>query len=65
MDAVVDALATAGGIRMKGSGINTFTTDHGVGMMADLTMWDKIQPGMRCHLTCKISPPLGLLLVSS
>ena len=47
MDSENDALKTAGGIRMKGSGINTFTTSHGVGMMADLTMWDKIQPGMR------------------
>ena len=65
MDKDFDQLSDTIPIKLKGLGVNIYTTSYGVGMMADLTMWDKIQPGMRCHLTCKISPPLGLLLVSS
>ena len=48
MDLMFDALSDGTGpIRLKGSGINTFTTAWGVGMMADLTMWESLKSGKK------------------
>ena len=47
MDKDFDQLSDTIPIKLKGLGVNIYTTSYGVGMMADLNIWESFKPGMR------------------